>query len=213
MQPQEVSDASERLAFLALTDPKLRPRQIKNDRYSKSICANSEIFRYYDAVGPEKFSILEMLRKFAQYQGNDHFRPVHIGYRNMEKLLNVKSLGNLNRQFVSLLRSEQDALKPILGDPTVWESILGDDAKLIRLDEAFRKNEENLKCQERRNFPYFATVQHVIKNPRTILPGMMLSFEILNSYLFGSPPPELGEMNYYNSKAKSEPARSQRDSR
>jgi hypothetical protein len=32
---------------------------------------------------------------------------VHVDYRNFERVLNVASLGNLTRQFVSLLRSEQ----------------------------------------------------------------------------------------------------------
>lgn len=80
-----------------------------------------------------------MQKKFAKYLGNNNFRPVFIDYRNMEELLNVKSLGNLNRmvtliltlalirtliltpnpisnsnpnsipKFVSLLRSEQDS--------------------------------------------------------------------------------------------------------
>lgn len=36
-------------------------------------------------------------------------------HRNFETVLNEASLGNLNRQFVSLLRSEQDAERPIVG--------------------------------------------------------------------------------------------------
>lgn len=40
--------------------------------------------------------------------------------------------GNLNRQFVSLLRSEQDTLNPILGNPTVWNSLLGEGVFLCR---------------------------------------------------------------------------------
>ena len=59
-------------------------------------------------------SMLEMLRRFATYQGNERFTPVHIGYKNMERILNVKSLGNLNRQFVSLLRSEQVRVMHVL---------------------------------------------------------------------------------------------------
>jgi hypothetical protein len=39
-------------------------------------------------------SILEMLRKFAFVHGNTRFVPVYIGYRNMERILNVQSLGN-----------------------------------------------------------------------------------------------------------------------
>ena len=56
-------------------------------------------------------SIIDLLQRFARYQGNASFRPVHTKYRHMESILNVRSLGNLNRQFVSLLRSEQDDLK------------------------------------------------------------------------------------------------------
>jgi hypothetical protein len=40
-------------------------------------------------------------------------RPIFVDYRNFERVLNVASLGNLNRQFVSLLRSEQDAEMPM----------------------------------------------------------------------------------------------------
>lgn len=40
-------------------------------------------------------SILEMLSNFAKFHGNCRFTPVHIGYRNMEMILNVKSLGNI----------------------------------------------------------------------------------------------------------------------
>jgi hypothetical protein len=36
------------------------------------------------------------------------------------QVLNVASLGNLNRQFVSILRSEQDADRPITGNPTTF---------------------------------------------------------------------------------------------
>ena len=173
LQPQEVTDASSRIAFLALTNPKDRPIQfsyggtshrnnrnrtitalsqshantiadeakstfLSNNPYltlstecssntttsTSSIVPPVDTFMYYDTVGQETRTILEMLRIFAKEQGNDSFRPVFIEYRNMEKLLNVRSLGNLNRQFVSLLRSEQDSDKPIIGDPTVWESLL-----------------------------------------------------------------------------------------
>ena len=44
-------------------------------------------------MGPETISMVNMLRKFAEFQGNRHFRPVFIDYRNMERVLNVKSLG------------------------------------------------------------------------------------------------------------------------
>eukprot|EP00981_Chlorochromonas_danica_P009367 scaffold2636_cov176-Ochromonas_danica.AAC.21 len=189
LQPQEVYDASNRLAYLALSDPSLRPKQCfneasQNQRVLMIQRASSDGFRYYDAVGPETMSMLDMLGKFAVVQGNNNFRPVYIRYRNMEKLLNVKSLGNLNRQFVSLLRSEQDAADPIVGDYHAWEKILdADEAKLLTLDEAFQENETGLKCQQYRTFPYGSVVQHVVKNPKVIWPGILLSIEITRSFL------------------------------
>jgi hypothetical protein len=126
MQPQEIMDAAERIAFLAFADPAARPMQkFDNDIRSKVDKLRSFTYRYYDAVGPETMSILELLERFAYYRGIKHFRPVHVGYRNFEMLLNIKSLGNLNRQFVSLLRSEQHAGTPLYGNPKVWASLLG----------------------------------------------------------------------------------------
>lgn len=188
LQPQEVVDASIRIAYLALTEPRDRPRQFrdpKTDRFAKSICAFSDSFRYYDAVGPETMSILNMLEKFARAQGNTHFRPVHIGYRNMERVLNVKSLGNLNRQFVSLLRSEQDAKNPIIGDPTVWESLMGPHLKLVRIDDAFAANISKLERRKARTFPYWSTIQWALQNPKVIPPGLDLSREIITSHFTG----------------------------
>jgi hypothetical protein len=188
LQPQEVLDAAVRLAYLALTNPKDRPRQFrdpKTDRFARSICAFSEGFRYYDAVGPQTISIQGMLEKFAKAQGNKHFRPTHIGYRNMERVLNIKSLGNLNRQFVSLLRSEQDAKNPIIGDPTVWEGLLGPEARLITLDEAFAENMASIEKRKVRSFPYWSTVRWAFQNPKVIPPGIDLGVEILLSYFFG----------------------------
>ena len=63
-------------------------------------------------VGPETMSILELHRRFAKLNGRT-LRPVFVDYRNFERVLNVASLGNLNRQFVSLLRSEQ--VQPTVG--------------------------------------------------------------------------------------------------
>jgi hypothetical protein len=135
-------------------------------------------------VGPQTLSILEMLRIFAQVQGNDNFRPVFIGYRNMEKLLNIKSLGNLNRQFVSLLRSEQDADNPVVGEYDTFEKILGPEAKLLTLQEAFAQNELLINSY-RRSFPYLDTLQLVLRNPKLITPGIELGIEIIKSYLQG----------------------------
>jgi hypothetical protein len=98
---------------------------------------------------------------------------VYIDYRNMESILNVMSLGNLNRQFVSLLRSEQDDLKtePFIGDPAVWDGLLGSDetVHLTKIDEAF------VIPEPRRfpvlKFPFGTLAKLVVRNPRVILPG------------------------------------------
>eukprot|EP01035_Chromulina_nebulosa_P007179 gene7179-9694_t len=160
LQPQEVEDAAQRIAFLALSEPADRPLQntphckissknkvVRDDEslqhYEQHGDASrtSSTYRFYDAVGSETMSILEMLSNFAKFHGNRRFTPVHIGYRNMEMILNVKSLGNLNRQFVSLLRSEQDAAAPIIGDPSAWEKLSFDpNSRLLRLEEAFVGN-------------------------------------------------------------------------
>ena len=108
MQPQEVTDVAHRLAYLALTDPHLRPiqsinssssiattyMQQKHINNSSSTLSIPNTFRYYDAVGPETISMVHMLQKFAEYQGSK-FRPVFIDYRNMERVLNIKSLGRI----------------------------------------------------------------------------------------------------------------------
>lgn len=184
LQPQEVNDAAHRIAFLALSNPDLRPIQ---DKVNRPYYANTKAYslsksaRYYDAVGRETISMVDMLKKFAEYQGSK-FRPVFIDYRNMENVLNISSLGNLNRQFVSLLRSEQDTLKPILGNPDVWNSLLGNNSQLLTLDEAFspKFRDEPLP---KRGFPYFKTLEWVYKNPRVMFPGILLSFEILDSFI------------------------------
>mmetsp|Transcript_33094 Transcript_33094/g.55695 ORF Transcript_33094/g.55695 Transcript_33094/m.55695 type:complete len:438 (-) Transcript_33094:240-1553(-) len=184
LQPQEVTDAAQRIVYLAMTDPSLRPVQLKQmSQQQLPKCPQVDTVRFYDAVGPETISILEMLQRFASYQGvGRSFRPVHVDYRNMERVLNVKSLGNLNRQFVSLLRSEQDADRPIIGNPDVWASLLGDGSALTTMDEAFQKN--NTACGDTRRFPYLATIQWALQNPRVIPPGIALGAEILHAYLF-----------------------------
>jgi hypothetical protein len=55
--------------------------------------------------GPETMTMLELMENFAKLNGRV-LNPVFVDYRNFEMVLNVASLGNLNRQFVSLLRSE-----------------------------------------------------------------------------------------------------------
>jgi hypothetical protein len=186
-----VTDAAQRIAYLALTDPAKRPLQlhkITDLERDKDKLPQSKSVRYYDAVGPETISMVNMLRKFSEFQGNKNFRPVFIDYRNMERVLNVKSLGNLNRQFVSLLRSEQGSKFPILGNPVVWESLLGEGSRMTTLDTAFCKADGTaLNASMVRGFPYLTTIRWVLDNPRVIPPGISLSFEILHSFFFGPP--------------------------
>jgi hypothetical protein len=169
-----------RFAYLGLIDPSERPVQTNKCRISHEKVHSASDFRYYDAVGPETLSMLEMLRKFASGQGNEHFRPVFIDYRNMEKVLNIQSLGNLNRQFISLLRSEQETSHPIVGDPTVWESLV--DQRLMRLEEALAICRARDGGRKRR-FPYGSTALWVWRHPKVIVPGIELSFEIIGSFL------------------------------
>jgi hypothetical protein len=186
-----VSDAAQRIAYLALTDPDKRPLQLHKiselDR-DKDKLPQAKTLRYYDAVGPETMTMLSMLRKFAEFQGNKHFRPVFIDYRNMERVLNVKSLGNLNRQFVSLLRSEQVSKCPIIGNPVIWESLLGEGSRLTTLNQAFcREDGTPANASMKRHFPYWTTIRWVYNNPRVIPHGFNLSNEILHSFFFGPP--------------------------
>ena len=188
MQPQEITDAAERLAFLAFTDPASRPMIKELNGKRKESKLRSFTFRHYDAVGPETMSILELLEKFAYYRGVKNFRPVHVGYRNFEKLLNVKSLGNLNRQFVSLLRSEQHTEVPTIGNPKVWGEILGEGSRLATLDEAFApKCDVESKSQSMGTvpprFPISAIFKFTYENPRVIYPGTLLLIEMINSYM------------------------------
>ena len=141
--------------------------------------------RIYDAVGPQTMSMVDMLRRFAHFQGNHSFRPVYIDYRNMETILNVMSLGNLNRQFVSLLRSEQDDLKaePFIGDHTAWDRLLGPDngVRLTTLDNAFAP------ARARRfplgSFPFATLLKLVWRHPKVLMPGARLTLEILANAL------------------------------
>lgn len=144
-----------------------------------------ETFRRYDAVGPETITMLQLLQRFAKYQGRNTFRKVHIGYDNMESLLNITSLGNMNRQFLSLLRSEQESHAPVIGDPRTFSKLLGEDSKLTTLDEAFAKRYEQLQSRgiPPRKFPYWFTLRLVFFNPKILIPGIQLSLEILSSYM------------------------------
>lgn len=181
LQPLEVSDAARRLLHLAVTDPASRPRQRSASRKVGAMLEQNADLRMYDAVGPETMTMIELLARFAALQGKEKsFRPVHISYRTMEKILNLQSLGNLNRQFVSLLRSEQDGLaSPVLGDPTVFSSLI-EDEPLLTLEEAMLPEKGN-----KRVFPYLKTLRWVIKQPKIIPLGLSLGFEIVESWAMG----------------------------
>eukprot|EP00951_Prasinocladus_malaysianus_P030748 scaffold291307_cov31-Prasinocladus_malaysianus.AAC.1 len=117
-------------------------------------------------------TMLQMMQHLARVNGNKHFKPVFVDYRNMERILNVGSLGNLNRQFVSLLRSEQDGLRqPVVGNPAVFEKLLGPEAGLVSLT--------SLTCEGRRRyFPIVPLMKWLAENPRAIPPGAALTMEI-----------------------------------
>lgn len=119
------------------------------------------------------------MHEFARLNGKK-LRPVLVDYRNFERVLNVASLGNLNRQFVSLLRSEQDAAKPIVGDPAVFEKLLGSDARLVRLDDLSVR-----QGARRRHFPYFNMAQWALAHRGVIAPGAALGLEVLGALLWG----------------------------
>ena len=179
LQPQEIMDAAQRIAYLAFADPSTRPigRRLKS-------FVSAPTTRFYDAVGPDTVSMLQMLEKFAKYNGNTHFCPVHIDYRNFEKVLNVASLGNLNRQFVSLLRSEQQSSATAVGNPAVWEKLLGPDANLETLDQAFCTTDWRGDPSRRRHFPLLTTLRWAWTHPGVITPGTMLVMETLYGYLY-----------------------------
>jgi hypothetical protein len=102
-QPLDVSDAAQRLAFLALSEPASRPLQAEYDQptaaSSSTLVASSNAaaalssasassgprMRTYDAVGPETMTLLDMLKFFARLNGNT-LRPVFVDYRNFEKV-------------------------------------------------------------------------------------------------------------------------------
>ncbi|KAK3233800.1 hypothetical protein CYMTET_55912, partial [Cymbomonas tetramitiformis] len=159
-----VSDAAQRLAFLALSEPTRRPGSINDSEWAtratrRAKYSNQRTYtlRVYDAVGPETVSILQLLQIFARFNGRT-LRPVHIDYRNYERVLNVASLGNLNRQFVSILRSEQDSgVQPILGKSVGFEKLLGEDATLTTLQDALF-SPDSVQAR-RRSFPIRTTLR------------------------------------------------------
>jgi hypothetical protein len=114
---------------------------------------------------------------------------------NMERILEITSLRNMNRQFVSLLRSEQEGHGvPIVGDSTVWSSLMtcedgGLDgaavvSKLLTLDEALSPTStSNSRASHRRRFPLFKVIRLVFKHPKLIIPGAKLSMEVTGAFI------------------------------
>ena len=160
-----------------------------------------DTWRAYDAVGPETMTLLKLMKTFAALNGRA-LHPVFVDYRNFETVLNVASLGNLNRQFVSLLRSEQDAERPIVGNPETFETLLGPNAALFRMGDALYEDDadrseyggakdatralgRNQRRIERRAFPALAALTWVWQNYRVIVPGTNLALETIGTYLFG----------------------------
>lgn len=176
LQPLEIWDAAIRVAYLAMADPAKRPHQTDICALMGKMQGLNTNCRFYDAVGPRVIDIETMLEDFSKSQGKQYYWPIHIDYRNMEQLLNVTSLGNLNRQFVSLLRSSQTGGTQVVGKPEVWEGLIGEDecTKLIKLDEALKH------LGQQRSFPLWQTIKIIFEHPKVILPGLKLSFEILS---------------------------------
>ena len=193
LQPLEVTDAASRIAVVALTEPTNRPTQAPMKWCSGYDWARPKIdpareytWRAYDAVGPETMTMLELYQTFARLNGRV-LKPVFVDYRNFEQVLNAASLGNLNRQFVSLLRSEQDAERPIVGNPETFETLLGENATLFRMKDALneRDDEGNRVRIERRSFPVAGAARWVWHNKGVVIPGINLALETVGTYLFG----------------------------
>ena len=193
LQPLEVGDAATRIAYVSLTEPTERPVQpTEESGYDwarpKIDHSRKYTWRAYDAVGPETMTMLELMENFARLNGRV-LNPVFVDYRNFEMVLNVASLGNLNRQFVSLLRSEQDAERPIVGNPETFETLLGQDAKLFKMQDAIEMIEGGGEGEviriKKRSFPIWGTAKWVASNPKVILPGTNLVLETIGTYLIG----------------------------
>jgi len=191
LQPLEVEDAASRIAYVSLTEPTRRPVQVsESSGYDwarpKIDSVRQYTWRAYDAVGPETMTMLELMEMFAKLNGRT-LNPVFVDYRNFETVLNEASLGNLNRQFVSLLRSEQDAERPIVGVPDTFQTLLGADATLFRMHDGLAATDAfgNPETMKRRAFPVVATVKWVWQNYKVIVPGTNLVLETVGTYLFG----------------------------
>lgn len=208
LQPMERTDAAERLAFLATTNyedrpPDLQPKHTSNYPGAKKKKSSDQEqltqarVRIYDAVGPETLTMKELLEVIATFHGRTLW-PVHVNYYNMERILNVASLGNYNRQFVSILRSEQDidlnSPNPIStmtrpGNPTAFQQLLHPDATLCKIEDAFTSPSRTIPGQssrKRRLFPVRSTIKWVARNPGVVRPGIALGTEIMRNFLFKS---------------------------
>jgi hypothetical protein len=198
LQPMDRRDAADRLAFLATTDAKDRPLD-RQERHTSGYPgarkykplpekeAMKERVRIYDGVGPDTLTMKELLEVMARFQGRTLY-PIHVNYYNMERILNVASLGNYNRQFVSILRSEQDIdlnapPKQVTANPHAFQEILHKDAKMCRIEEAFDSPKEG-QYRKKRIFPVLSTAKWVYRNPGVIRPGIALGLEISRNFLF-----------------------------
>lgn len=83
----------------------------------------------------------------------------------------------MNRQFVSLLRSEQDTDKPVIGDYTIWEKLIGEEAKLASLQDSFDPARGGVTPS--RKFPIQGLFRWIVKNPGVLLPGIAVVSETL----------------------------------
>jgi hypothetical protein len=199
LQPLERTDAAERIAFLATSDSQdrpldLQPRHTSNYPGAKKYVPSPEKVlmkarvRIYDGVGPDTLTMKELLQLMAKVQGRT-LNPVHVNYFNMERILNVASLGNYNRQFVSILRSEQDfdvesntPVNTARGSHVAFQQLLHKDATLHRIEDAFAAPEGGRRT--RRKFPIKSTLKWVYRNPGVIRPGIALGVEITRNFLF-----------------------------
>jgi hypothetical protein len=73
----------------------------------------------------------------------------------------------------------QDSASPVIGQPALWEG-LTEGVKLKTLKTAFENVNEN---DNHRVYPFYSTAKHIFENPRVIKPGLLLSLEILLSYM------------------------------
>jgi len=201
LQPMDRRDAADRLAFLATIDAKDRPLDMhghlntnghssaKTSTPDHEVEAIKSKIRIYDAVGPEILTMKELLEVMARFQGRTLY-PIHVNYYNMERILNVASLGNYNRQFVSILRSEQDidlnamTTKPS-ANPTAFLQLYHKDASMCRIEEAFDPPKKG-QYRRKRIFPILSTAKWVYRNPGVIRPGIALGLEISRNFLFPS---------------------------